>query len=132
MDEKKLLNEINTIAVVGISQKEDKASNRVSKYMQEKGYRIIPVNPNYDEVLGEKAYKNLKEIPESEGVELVNIFRPSEEVSAIVEETLPLGVKGIWMQEGISDDESKKLAENKGITVIMDKCIMKRHKALFS
>ena len=107
-----------TIAVVGLSGDPDRISFRVTRYMQEQGYRIIPVNPMIEEVLGEKSYPDLKSVPES--IDMVNIFRRSELVAPVVDQAIEIGVKYIWMQDGVVNPESAAKAEAAGIPVIMD------------
>lgn len=107
-----------TIAVVGLSGDPDRISFRVTRYMQEQGYRIIPVNPMIEEVLGEKSYPDLKSVPES--IDMVNIFRRSELVAPVVDQAIEIGVKYIWMQDGVINPESAAKAEAVGIPVIMD------------
>ena len=107
-----------TIAVVGLSDNPDRASYGVSKYMQNQGYRIIPVNPMIQEVLGEKSYPDLKSVPEP--IDMVDIFRRSELVAPVVDEAIEVGVKYIWMQDGVVDEESAAKAEAAGILVIMN------------
>lgn len=124
-----ILKNAKTIAVIGLSDKPDKPSYSVAKYLQEKGYRIIPVNPTIQEVLGEKAYPNLLSIPKEIRVDMVDIFRRSEEVLPHVQEALERGgVKVIWMQEGVVNEDAASLARARGIEVIMDACMMKSHK----
>ncbi|MCH8106992.1 MAG: CoA-binding protein [Chloroflexi bacterium] len=107
-----------TIAVVGLSDNPDRDSYRVSKYMQSQGYRIIPVNPMIDEVLGEKSYPDLKSVPVP--IDMVDVFRRSELVPPVVDEAIEVGVKYIWMQDGVINEESKTKAEAAGIPVVMD------------
>ena len=107
-----------TIAVVGLSGDPDRISFRVTRYMQEQGYRVIPVNPMIEEVLGEKSYPDLKSVPES--IDMVNIFRRSELVAPVVDQAIEIGVKYIWMQDGVINPESAAKAEAAGIPVIMD------------
>lgn len=107
-----------TIAVVGLSDNPDRYSNRVSKYMQSQGYRIIPVNPMIKEALGEKSYPDLKSVPEP--IDMVDIFRRSELVSPVVDEAIEVGVKYIWMQDGVVDAAAAAKAEAAGIPVVMD------------
>ncbi|HIM62206.1 MAG: CoA-binding protein [Chloroflexi bacterium] len=107
-----------TIAVVGLSGDPDRISFRVTRYMQEQGYRIIPVNPMIEEVLGEKSYPDLKSVPEP--IDMVNIFRRSELVAPVVDQAIEIGVKYIWMQDGVINPESAAKAEAAGIPVIMD------------
>ena len=107
-----------TIAVVGLSGDPDRISYRVSRYMQEQGYRIIPVNPMIEEALGEKSYPDLKSVPDA--IDMVNIFRRSELVAPVVDEAIEIGVKYIWMQDGVVNPEYAAKAESAGIPVIMD------------
>jgi len=118
---KRILEESKTIAVVGLSGKENRTSHQVSKAMQEKGYRIIPVNPNEEEVLGEKAYASLKDVPDD--IDIVNVFRRSEHILPIAEEATEISAPVFWMQQGISHSEAYELLTDKGKTVIMDMCI---------
>ena len=107
-----------TIAVVGLSGDPDRISYRVTRYMQEQGYRIIPVNPMIEEVLGEKSYPDLQSVPDS--IDMVNIFRRSELVAPVVVQAIEIGVKYIWMQDGVVNPEWAAKAEAAGIPVIMD------------
>ncbi len=106
------------IAVVGLSDNPDRISYQVSKYMQSQGYRIIPVNPMVQEVLGEKSYPDIKSVPEP--IDMVNIFRRSELVPPVVDQAIEVGVRYIWMQDGVINPESAAKAEAAGIPVIMD------------
>jgi predicted CoA-binding protein len=128
-----VLNNHKTITVVGLSRDPAKASHRVAHYLQSACYRVIPVNPFADEILGEKAYKTLLGVPEK--VEIVNIFRPSEDVPSIVEEAIKLKKKlgtpnVIWMQLGIVNEKAAKRARKAGFTVVMNRCIMVEHRRL--
>lgn len=122
---KRILDECKTIAVVGLSSNTWRASNSVSAYMQSKGYRIIPVNPNETQVLDERAYATLAEVPEQ--FELVNVFRRSEEAGAVVDEAIRAGAKAVWLQEGVVDTAAAKRALEAGLLVVMDRCILKEH-----
>lgn len=117
---------MRVIAVVGLSKDTTKPSHYVPKYMQEQGYRIIPVNPTAKEILGEKCYKSLSEVGES--IDVVNIFRPSNEVMPIVREAIAKKAGAIWMQEGIKNEEAAGEARKHGLLVVMDRCIMKEHR----
>ena len=125
---KQILDECKTIAVVGLSSNTWRASHSVSAYMQAKGYRIIPVNPNETEVLGERAYASLADV--TEPVELVNVFRRSEEAGAVVDEAIRLGAKAVWLQEGVIDRAAARRAVDAGLLVVMDRCILKEHSRL--
>jgi predicted CoA-binding protein len=120
-----LLRSSRTIAVVGLSCKKFRPSYGVAEYMQREGYRIIPVNPNETQVLGEKAYARLEDIPEH--VDIVNIFRRSEFVGPVVESAVRIGAKAVWMQEDVADDDAAKKAREAGLYVVMDRCILKEH-----
>ncbi len=125
---KKILSSYKTIAVVGLSKNPEKDSHKVSSYMQKAGYRIIPVNPSADEILGENAYKSLRDIPEP--VDIVNIFRPSSEAGAIVDAAVEIDAKAVWMQLGIFDEAAAKRATEAGLDIVMDWCIMTEHMRL--
>ncbi|HTR34643.1 MAG TPA: CoA-binding protein [Bryobacteraceae bacterium] len=120
-----LLREAQVIAVVGLSSKKYRASYGVSEYMQKQGYRIIPVNPNETEVLGEKSYARLEDIPEH--IDIVDIFRRSEFVKPVVESAIRVGASAVWMQEGVVDEAAARKAREKGLAVVMDRCILKEH-----
>lgn len=122
---KRILDECRTIAVVGLSSKPTRPSHDVTAYMQRAGYRIIPVNPNEREVLGEKAYASLAEVPER--IDLVDVFRRSEEAGAAVDEALTIGAKAVWLQEGVIDDAAAQRALDAGLLVVMDRCWLKEH-----
>ncbi|HXE62177.1 MAG TPA: CoA-binding protein [Bryobacteraceae bacterium] len=125
-----LLRNAKTIAVVGLSSRRSRPSYGVSEYMQSQGYRIIPVNPNETEVLGEKSVASLEDIHEP--VDIVDIFRRSEAVPAIVEAAIRTGAKGIWMQEGIVHEEAARKARGAGLEVVMDRCILKEHRKMLA
>ncbi|CAH1207017.1 putative protein YccU [Paenibacillus plantiphilus] len=118
---KRILEDSHTIAVVGLSDKPDRTSYMVAEAMQAKGYRIIPVNPNADSILGEKSYASLKDIPEK--VDIVNVFRRSEHTPPIAEEAVSIGAASIWLQLGIANDETAAIAKQGGLKVVMDRCI---------
>lgn len=122
-----VLKQSKTIAVVGLSDNPLRASHGVSAYMQMQGYRIIPVNPNCDFVLGEKSYPSLLDVPEK--IDIVNIFRRSEFVPPIVDHAIQLKVSAIWMQEGVIHEGAAQKARQAGIFVVMDACILKEHRA---
>jgi hypothetical protein len=124
-----LLRRSKTIAVVGLSDSPMRPSYGVSAYMQSHGYKIIPVNPLINESLGEKAYPSLAEVPEK--IDIVNIFRRSEYVEAIVDEAIELKVPAVWMQEGVINQKAAEKAEKAGIFVAMDLCILKEHQVRF-
>jgi predicted CoA-binding protein len=128
--EEKILNSSRTIAVVGLSAKPDRPSYKVASYLKEQGYRIIPVNPAEKHILGELCYPDLSSIPES--VDVVDIFRRSEDVPSLVEEAIRIGAKAVWMQEGVINEEAANRAREAGLTAVMDKCMLKEHRDLRS
>jgi len=123
-----LLHSGHTIAVVGLSSKRFRPSFGVAEYLQRAGYRIIPVNPRETQVLGETAYPDLESIPEP--IDIVDIFRRSEFVPEIVEAAIRKGAKAIWMQEGVYHEAAAHRAEQAGLIVVMDRCILKDHRRL--
>jgi len=130
---KHILENYHTVAVVGLSRDPAKPSHAVAKYLQSVGYRIIPVNPFCDQILGEKCYKSLLDVPET--IEVVDIFRSSEDAPAIVDEAIALRnrlgtPKVIWMQLGIVNEEAARRTEEAGFTVVMDRCMQMEHKSL--
>ena len=122
-----LLRTSRTIAVVGLSSRKMRPSYGVSEYMQSAGYRIIPVNPGESEVLGEKAYASLEEVPEH--IDIVDIFRRAEFVPSLVESAIRVGAGAIWMQEGVVHEEAAAKARAAGLDVVMDRCILKDHRS---
>jgi predicted CoA-binding protein len=120
-----MLKRARTIAVVGLSSKRHRPSYGVAEYMQSAGYRIIPVNPNEREVLGEKCYPRLEDVPEK--VDIVDIFRRSETVPGVIESAIRIGARAVWMQEGVIHSEAAERARRAGLTVVMDLCILKEH-----
>jgi hypothetical protein len=123
-----LLSSAKTIAVVGLSDKPWRPSFGVSAYMQKQGYRIIPVNPNITESLGEKAYKRLEDVPDK--IDIVNIFRQPGHVGPIVDTAIRLGARCVWMQEGVDDAAAARRAEAAGVSVVENRCILKYHRRL--
>ena len=115
-----------TIAIVGLPDDQTRPSNRIGSYLLDNGYKVIPVNPNSNFVFGLKSYPNLLQIPDQ--IDLVNIFRRSEFVKPVIEDAIKIGVKGIWMQDGVEDLNAAKMAMNVGIMVVMDDCIYRQHK----
>jgi len=129
-DIKKILSDSKTVAVVGISPREDRPSYIVASYLKAKGYRIIPVRPDGEEILGEKVYHSLTEIPQGIGVDVVDIFRRSEDVPPVVEEAIQRKARVVWMQEGVIHKEARQKAEKAGLKVVMDRCMKKEHQKL--
>jgi len=124
----KILKDSKTIAVVGLSDKPDRPSHTVPAYLQQAGYRIIPVNPKLTEELGEQAYASLRDIPQT--VDVVQIFRRAEDVPPVVEDAIAIGAKVVWMQSGIINEEAAARAEAAGLKVVMDACMREEHRAL--
>ena len=124
-----LLKKAQTIAVVGLSGNPMRPSHGVTAYMQSQGYRIIPVNPHIEFCLGEKAYTSLLEVPEK--IDIVNIFRRPDFVEEVVDQAIRLKVPAIWMQEDVIHDKAAEKARKAGIFVVMDRCILKEHRARF-
>ena len=123
----KLLRETKTIAVVGLSSNPSRPSHRVASYLQDQGYRIVPVNPNCREVLGETCFPSLLQVPKEVTIDLVNIFRRPDAVFPIVVEAIQVGARAIWMQEGVIHTEAAQMAEEAGLWVVMDRCLMIEH-----
>lgn len=128
---------VKTIAVVGMSKDPSKYGHKVGAYLKGHGYRIVPVNPSAEEILGERSYPSLLDIPEElqREIELIDIFRPSEDIPPIVAQAVELKkrhgkLKGVWMQLGIVNEVAAKMAEKAGLEVVMDRCIMLEHKRL--
>lgn len=121
-----ILKKCKTIAVVGLSSDPMRPSHEVSAYMQRAGYRIIPVNPNETEVLGEQSYARLEEVPEN--VDIVNVFRRTAEVPPVVESAIRVGAKVVWMQLGIENEEAAEKARAAGLAVVEDACILIEHR----
>jgi len=124
-----LLEKTRTIAIVGLSSNRSRASYGVAQYLQSAGYRIIPVNPNVKEVLGEKAISRLEEIRAP--VDIVNIFRRSDDAGAAVDAAIRIGAKAVWLQEGVRDEAAAARARQAGLLVMMDSCILKEHARRF-
>ena len=123
----KILRSARTIAVVGLSANPRRPSHGVARYLQRAGYRIIPVNPNVAEVLGERAYPTLAELPGP--VDVVEVFRRSEFAGGIVDEAIAIGAGAVWLQDGVVDEPAAERARAAGLDVVMDDCMMRRHAA---
>ena len=126
---RRILRNARTIAVVGLSANWYRPSYFAAKYMQEHGYRIVPVNPAYQEVLGEKCYPSLRDIPEK--IDMVDCFRKSEEIPAIAEDAIAIGAKTLWMQLGVVNEAAALRAQQEGLEVVMDRCVKIEHARLF-
>jgi len=122
---RRILDECRTIAVVGLSSDPSRPSNSVSGYMRRNGYKVIPVNPNETEVFGEKAYPDLFAVQEK--IDLVDIFRRSDEAGTAVDEAIAVGAKAVWLQEGVIDKNAAQRALDAGLLVVMDRCWLKEH-----
>jgi uncharacterized protein len=125
-----LLRSSRTIAVVGLSSNPMRPSNGVAEYIKRAGYHVIPVNPKETEVLGEKCYPRLEDVPEK--IDIVDIFRRSEFVPEIVDAAIAVGARAVWMQEGVIHEEAAERARAAGVQVVMDRCILKEHRKLSS
>ncbi len=127
---KEWLTRARTIAVVGLSDKPERDSNEIARYLKSQGYRIVPVNPMLPEVLGERSYPSLSAVPPEIRIDVVDIFRRSDQVPPVVDEAIARGVGGIWMQLGVRSEEAAARARAKGIPVVEDLCIMVQHRRL--
>ena len=127
---REILTGYKNIAVVGLSTYESKPSYKVAAYMQNAGYRIIPIHPKASEILGEKAYRNLRELPEGHGVEIVDVFRRPDAVMEHVEEAIDIGAKVVWFQEGVINNPAAARAKEAGLLVVMNRCLLKEHGGL--
>ncbi len=126
--EAEILRKYRTVAVVGVSSREDRPSYRVARYLKEHGYRIIPVNPGETDVLGERCYPDICSVPEP--VEVVDVFRRPQHVPRVVAEAMSSGAKAIWMQEGVVHEAAARRARKAGLEVVMDRCMKKEHEKL--
>ena len=125
---RKILEEARSIAVVGISPRPERDSHAVARYLRDAGYTIFPVNPNAEEILGLRCYRTLGEIPDP--VDVVDIFRRPEHVPPIVQEAIDIGARVVWMQDGVVHEEAAARARAAGLTVVMDRCMLRDHRAL--
>jgi uncharacterized protein len=123
-----ILERFKTIVVVGLSSEEWRPSYRVTRYMQEQGYRIIPVNPNETEVLGEQAYATIGDVPGP--IEFVDVFRRPEFAPQVIEEAVAAGAKAVWLQQGIRSEEAKRKAEEAGLLFVQDRCVLQEHQKM--
>lgn len=125
-----LLTRARTIAVVGLSDKPDRDSYGIAEFLQQQGYRIVPVNPMVSEVLGERSYPSLGEIPPDVRIDIVDVFRRSEQVPPIVDEAIARGVGAIWLQLGVRNDAAAEKARGRGVPILQDTCIRVQHRRL--
>lgn len=127
-DIERILRDARTIAVVGLSPNPDRPSYAVASYLQRQGYRIVPVNPTVDRVLGERSYPDLRAVPEK--IDVVDVFRRPEEVPQVVEQAIQVEARVLWMQEGIVNEEAATAARQAGLQVVMDRCMLREHRRL--
>jgi predicted CoA-binding protein len=127
---RQILHDCHTIAVVGLSAEPHRPSHEVAQYMQEHGYKIVPVNPKYPEILGEKCYPDLASIPFA--LDMVDVFRKPQDCVPITQQAVAIGAKVLWLQMGVINKEAQCLAEDAGLTVVMDLCVKVEHAHLFS
>ena len=128
-DEIRKIYSLKNIAVVGMSKNPDKAAHYVPKYLHDHGYNIIPVNPTATEILGKKCYQSLLDVPIE--IDIVDVFRPSEQVKPVIEESVKIKPKVIWLQEGIHNPEAETIAQKSGIKVVFNRCMLAEHQRLF-
>jgi len=125
-----ILGDVRTIAVVGLSSNPDRPSYEVAEFLQDRGYRIVPINPNETVVLGERAYASLPEVPEEVSIDVVDVFRRAEQTPEVAEQAVARGAKVLWLQEGIANEDARRIGEEAGLTVIMGVCIRKQTQRL--
>jgi predicted CoA-binding protein len=128
-EEREILGNCHTVAVVGLSDKPHRDSHHVAAYLQGQGYRIIPVNPHVTEVLGEKAYARLRDVPDR--VDVVDVFRRPEAVPEVVDDAIAVGARAVWMQEGVVNNAAAAKARSAGLKVVMNRCMLKEHRRLY-
>lgn len=129
---KQILLDTKTIAVVGMSSRGERPAHEVPKYLQAHGYKIVPINPTAQHILGEKAYPSLSAIPPEIHIDTVQVFLRSEEVPPVVEEAIKIGARVVWMQEGVRNDEAAKRAQEAGLKVVQDRCMRAAHRFFFA
>jgi len=127
---RELLRRARTIAVVGLSPKPDRPSNSVARYLQRQGYRIVPVHPGHDEILGERSYPTLRAAAQDHTIDIVDVFRRSEAAGTVVDEAIPLRPLLIWLQQGVVDAAAQARAEAAGVACVMDRCLAVEHRRL--
>lgn len=120
---------LKNVAVVGMSKNPNKAAHYVPKYLSEQGYNIMPINPTVDEILNKKSYQNISEVDQP--IDIVDVFRPSDQVLPVVQEAIKMKPKVIWLQEGIHNQEAEELARKQGIKVVFNRCMLAEHQRLF-
>ena len=127
---REILSTAKTIAVVGLSSKPDRPSYEVSEFLQQRGYRIVPINPNETEILGERAYPTLLDVPDDVTIDVVDVFRRPEHTPPVAEHAVARRAKMLWLQDGIANDETRRIAEDAGLRVVMDDCIKREMRRL--
>ena len=125
-----LLRKARTVAVVGLSPKPERPSHGVARYLQRAGYRIVPVNPGHDEILGERSYRTLADAARDHAIDIVDVFRRSEHAGAVVDEAIAIRPKLVWLQLGVVDEAARARAEGAGISIVMDRCLAIDHRQL--
>jgi len=125
-----LLRKARTVAVVGLSPKPERPSHGVARYLQRAGYRIVPVNPGHDEILGERSYRTLADAARDHAIDIVDVFRRSELAGAVVDEAIAIRPKLVWLQLGVVDEAARARAEGAGIPIVMDRCLAIDHRQL--
>ncbi len=128
-DEIKQIFSLKNVAVIGMSKNQEKAAHYVPKYLSQNGYNVIPVNPTTDKILEKKCYSSIEDVPES--IDIVDVFRPSDQVLPVVQEAIKKKPKVIWLQEGIHNAEAEDLARKEGIKVVFNRCMLAEHQRLF-
>lgn len=128
-DEIKEIFSLKNVAVVGMSKNPDKAAHYVPKYLSEQGYNIMPINPTTNEILNKKSYQSVSEVDQP--IDIVDVFRPSDQVLPVVEEAIKVKPKVIWLQQGIHNEEAEELARKEGIKVVFNRCMLAEHQRLF-
>jgi len=128
-DEIKQIFSLKNVAVIGMSKNQEKAAHYVPKYLSQNGYNIMPVNPTADEILDKKCYPSVEDIPEP--IDIVDVFRPSDQVLPVVQQAIKMKPKVIWLQEGIHNAEAEELARKEGIKVVFNRCMLSEHQRLF-
>ncbi len=128
-DEIKQIFSLKNVAVIGMSKNQEKAAHYVPKYLSQNGYNIMPVNPTADEILDKKCYPSVEDIPEP--IDIVDVFRPSDQVLPVVQQAIKMKPKVIWLQEGIHNAEAEELARKEGIKVVFNRCMLAEHQRLF-
>ena len=125
-----ILGDARVIAIVGLSSKPDRASHSVAAYLRDRGHRVIPINPNEASVLGERAYPSLRDVPDDVDIDVVDVFRRAEDTPPVAADAVARGARVLWLQEGIVNDDARRIAEEAGLTVVMGVCIRRTDQRL--